>query len=95
MAFLKIAGGFRLDGTIACSGSKNAALPMMAAALLADGPVRLPPVAWRDRIYFASDDGILYCVAAADGFDVRTSANSPPPPSRAASTNGASPSAPK
>src|SRR5690348_7280610 len=27
----------------------------------ADGPVRLPPVAWKDRVLFASDDGQLYC----------------------------------
>jgi len=33
----------------------------------ADGPVRLPPVAWQDRVYFVSDDGYLYCVDAADG----------------------------
>ncbi|MBM3878828.1 MAG: hypothetical protein FJ387_03785 [Verrucomicrobia bacterium] len=32
-----------------------------------DGPVRLPPVAWADKVYFASDDGHLYCVRAADG----------------------------
>jgi outer membrane protein assembly factor BamB len=32
-----------------------------------DGPVRLPPAAWRDRIFFCSDDGALYCVRAADG----------------------------
>jgi outer membrane protein assembly factor BamB len=32
-----------------------------------DGPVRLPPVGWQEKIYFASDDGCLYCVQAADG----------------------------
>ncbi len=32
-----------------------------------DGPVRFPPVAWRDRVLFTSDDGHLYCVSAADG----------------------------
>ena len=31
------------------------------------GPVRLPPVAWRDKVYFASDDGYLYCVSADAG----------------------------
>jgi UDP-N-acetylglucosamine 1-carboxyvinyltransferase len=36
-----VAGGVPLHGTAAVSGSKNAALPMMAAAILADGPVRL------------------------------------------------------
>ncbi len=32
-----------------------------------DGPVRLPPVAWKDNVYFTSDDGYLYCVNATDG----------------------------
>lgn len=31
------------------------------------GPVRLAPVAWRDRVYFGSDDGQLYCLDAAEG----------------------------
>ena len=33
----------------------------------ADGPVRLAPVAWQDKLFFASDDGHLYCLNAADG----------------------------
>jgi UDP-N-acetylglucosamine 1-carboxyvinyltransferase len=36
-----IEGGTSLNGTIPISGSKNAALPLMAAALLADGPVTI------------------------------------------------------
>ena len=32
-----------------------------------DGPVRLAPVAWNDRIFLGSDDGHLYCLAVADG----------------------------
>jgi outer membrane protein assembly factor BamB len=32
-----------------------------------DGPVRLAPAAWQDKVYFTSDDGHLYCVRAADG----------------------------
>jgi len=31
------------------------------------GPVRFAPVAWRDRVFVASDDGYLYCLAAHDG----------------------------
>lgn len=31
------------------------------------GPVRLAPVGWRDRVYFGSDDGHLYCLDAAEG----------------------------
>jgi UDP-N-acetylglucosamine 1-carboxyvinyltransferase len=41
MDAFRIQGGTRLSGSIAVEGSKNAALPMMAAALLADGPVTL------------------------------------------------------
>ncbi|MBM83464.1 MAG: hypothetical protein CMJ78_23135 [Planctomycetaceae bacterium] len=33
----------------------------------AEAPVRLPPVAFKDSVYFCSDDGYLYCVAAKDG----------------------------
>ncbi len=33
----------------------------------AEGPVRLAPVAWKDRVFFGSDDGHLHCVNAADG----------------------------
>ncbi|MBN2294076.1 MAG: PQQ-binding-like beta-propeller repeat protein [Pirellulales bacterium] len=33
----------------------------------ADGPIRMAPVAWRDRVYFSSDDGYLYCLAIDDG----------------------------
>lgn len=33
----------------------------------ADGPVRLAPAAWKDRIFIGSDDGHLYCLAADDG----------------------------
>ena len=36
---LVIGGGVRLDGEIRASGAKNAALPILAAALLADEPV--------------------------------------------------------
>ncbi|EGH21269.1 UDP-N-acetylglucosamine 1-carboxyvinyltransferase, partial [Pseudomonas amygdali pv. mori str. 301020] len=36
---LIITGGVRLDGEIRISGAKNSALPILAATLLADGPV--------------------------------------------------------
>ncbi|WP_339733120.1 PQQ-binding-like beta-propeller repeat protein [uncultured Gimesia sp.] len=32
-----------------------------------DGPVRLAPVAWNDSVYFGSDDGCLYSIAAKTG----------------------------
>ncbi len=33
----------------------------------AEGPVRLPPVGWKDRVFFCSDDGFLYCLRADTG----------------------------
>jgi outer membrane protein assembly factor BamB len=33
----------------------------------ANGPVRFAPLVWEARVYFASDDGCLYCLQAADG----------------------------
>ena len=33
----------------------------------ASGPIRFAPVAWKDVIFFTSDDGHLYCVSAIDG----------------------------
>lgn len=39
-----ITGGTPLRGSVAVSGSKNAALPIMAASILAEGPVRLANV---------------------------------------------------
>jgi UDP-N-acetylglucosamine 1-carboxyvinyltransferase len=44
MDSLVIEGGARLRGTIRINGSKNAALPLMAASLLADGPSVLQDV---------------------------------------------------
>lgn len=41
---IKIIGGFPLTGTIPISGAKNAALPLMAAALLSDQPLVLERV---------------------------------------------------
>jgi UDP-N-acetylglucosamine 1-carboxyvinyltransferase len=41
MAKLIIEGGYPLSGTVAIGGAKNAALPIMAASLLASGPVVL------------------------------------------------------
>jgi len=32
-----------------------------------EGPVRLAPAAWKDRLFFGSDDGYLYCLAADSG----------------------------
>lgn len=44
LPFFRIVGGNRLKGTIRVGGSKNAALPIMAASLLCDGEVILHDV---------------------------------------------------
>ena len=44
MTIFRIRGGIPLEGEVRLSGSKNAALPMMAAAILADGPLCLQGV---------------------------------------------------
>jgi UDP-N-acetylglucosamine 1-carboxyvinyltransferase len=44
MDYFRIAGGVALGGTVTASGSKNAALPIMAASILAAGPVLLAGV---------------------------------------------------
>ena len=36
-------------------------------AYYVDGPVRFPPVAQNGKVYFASDDGYLYCIGARNG----------------------------
>jgi outer membrane protein assembly factor BamB len=33
----------------------------------AEGPIRLAPAGWKDRVLVASDDGYLYCLAAESG----------------------------
>jgi outer membrane protein assembly factor BamB len=34
-------------------------------------PVRFAPAVWKDRVFAVSDDGYLYCLAAADGTLIR------------------------
>lgn len=36
-------------------------------AFFTNGPVRFAPAVWEDRVLVVSDDGLLYCLAAADG----------------------------
>ena len=33
----------------------------------AEGPIRLAPTLWKDRVFFGSDDGRVYCLDARDG----------------------------
>lgn len=47
---LVIEGGRALHGTIPIEASKNAALPIIAAALLTNEPVRLPGIPWLDDV---------------------------------------------
>ena len=44
-----------------------------------DGPVRFAPVAYKDKLYFISDDGYLYCLNADDGALIRKFAGGPAP----------------
>ena len=53
----------RADGVAAFDAETGDAL----WRFFTDGPVRFAPVVWQDKVYFASDDGWLYCVTAADG----------------------------
>jgi len=39
-----ITGGVKLDGEVRISGAKNAALPLLAAMILADSPITLTNV---------------------------------------------------
>jgi outer membrane protein assembly factor BamB len=44
-----------------------------------DGPVRFAPVAYKDKLYVASDDGYLYCLSAHDGGLIRKLPGGPGP----------------
>lgn len=62
--YLHITGGRPLEGTVEASGSKNAALPIMAASLLADSAVRLR------RVPRLADVDSLAAVLRCLGMDV-------------------------
>jgi UDP-N-acetylglucosamine 1-carboxyvinyltransferase len=64
MSTLRITGGVPLRGTLAASGNKNAALPMIAAALLGDEPVELT------RVPDIGDVRTMLDIAAELGADV-------------------------
>ncbi len=75
---LAIVGGTRLDGEVQISGAKNAALPILAATLLAEGPValtnvpRLNDVATTIRLLARMGVGVTQ--RGDDGVDVDASA---------------------
>jgi UDP-N-acetylglucosamine 1-carboxyvinyltransferase len=54
--YLAIEGGLPLSGSVEPSGSKNGALPAMAAAILIDGPIRL------DRVPLVDDVATLEAI---------------------------------
>ena len=53
-----------VDGSVAAYDTQTGELIW---TYYSEGPVRLAPVAWRDRVFFGSDDGYLYCLHAASG----------------------------
>lgn len=62
------------DGTMLVGSSRNDRLTALDAAtgeqrwvFYAAGPIRFAPVLWRDRVYFGSDDGCVYCLKIGDG----------------------------
>lgn len=70
----KILGGGPLSGEIRISGSKNAALPILAATLLADSPVRLTNVPHLNDIStmnkLLSSMGVSIVGDSQSGFDI-------------------------
>ena len=62
-----IEGGTPLKGTLAISGSKNAALPIIAGALLADGPVTIHNIPRLQDIY--TFNNVLRVVGAKVDFE--------------------------
>ena len=62
---LRIRGGARLEGSVATHGAKNAALPIMAAALLAKGTVTL------HRIPRITDVSVMWSLLEALGARIR------------------------
>ncbi len=65
MEFFRIHGGRRLAGRVAIEGSKNAALPLMAASLLTDQPITLR------NVPVLSDIGNMGRLLRELGVDVR------------------------
>jgi len=56
--------GSPVDGSVAAFDTATGALKWR---VYTNGPVRFAPVAWRGRLYVASDDGRVYCLDAATG----------------------------
>jgi outer membrane protein assembly factor BamB len=56
--------GSSADGTVV---ALDAATGAQRWTFFTDAPVRFAPVVWKNRLFVASDDGYLYCLATADG----------------------------
>ncbi len=67
MDCFRIEGGATLQGTVAAAGSKNAALPMLAACLLMDGPVQM------SRLPQLADIGTMRTLLADLGAEIKCS----------------------
>src|SRR5215510_4482269 len=64
---IRIVGGSKLNGTIAISGAKNAALPLMTAALLTEETLIL------DNVPRLADVALLQRILGNHGVDIMTS----------------------
>ncbi|HVA34172.1 MAG TPA: UDP-N-acetylglucosamine 1-carboxyvinyltransferase, partial [Candidatus Baltobacteraceae bacterium] len=62
---LRVRGGVRLEGSVSTHGAKNAALPIMAAALLANGKVTL------HRVPRITDVSVMWSLLEALGARIR------------------------
>ena len=63
-----------IDGMMLVASSQNHSVMAFNLAtgeqqwqFFADGPIRLAPMALESRVYFGADDGLFYCVEAANG----------------------------
>ena len=64
-----VAGGTLFFGSSAdCQvRALDAATGRLKWTFFTGAPVRFAPAVWKDRVFVVSDDGYLYCLAAADG----------------------------
>jgi outer membrane protein assembly factor BamB len=60
---LLLVGSYHQDGITALDVASGAEV----WKFYTDGPVRLAPAGWEDRVFVGSDDGHLYCLEAASG----------------------------
>ena len=64
MEKLRIIGGSRLEGSIECSGSKNAALPILAASILSDKTITF------DNLPYLQDITTMFELLGSMGVDI-------------------------